>query len=76
MPKQARPSELEIAYRQALNNNDMVLEDLLSFCGVFAPNLAAEPLEMARNEGRRLVGLRILGMLGEVRTKQEKGKTA
>jgi hypothetical protein len=74
MPKEARPSDLEIAYRTVFQHNSPVLEDLLSFCGVFSPNLAAEPLEMARNEGRRLVGLRILGMLGEVRTKPKENQ--
>lgn len=70
MSKEPRPSELELAYRGVLNGNTQVLEDLLRFCGVWSPNLASDSLEMARNEGRRLVGLYILQMLGEIRTQK------
>jgi hypothetical protein len=56
-------SDLERAYRLVPMN---VREDLLRFCGVWSPNLETEPLAMARNEGRRLAGLYLCHMLGEV----------
>lgn len=59
----SKPTDLEIAYRLTLGSNEAVLIDLLQFCGVWSPNLATEALEMARNEGRRLVGLHILHRL-------------
>lgn len=61
-------SELELAYR---GTPMVVREDLLRFCGVWSPNLAVNELEMARNEGRRLVGLYILQMLGEIHLPQK-----
>jgi len=56
-------SDLELAYR---HTPMAVREDLLRFCGVWSPNLADNQIDMARNEGRRIVGLYILHMLGEV----------
>jgi hypothetical protein len=50
---------------------DSVREDLLRFCGVWSPNLAVDALEMAKNEGRRLAGLYILHMLGEIKLPKE-----
>lgn len=42
-----------------------VLADLREFCWLDAPTIFhAEPLVMARREGRREVGLRIVNMLG------------
>lgn len=61
---------LEKAYRQCFGQYEGVLTNLLSFCGVFAMNLETEALAMARNEGRRQVGLFILQMLGEVKTQK------
>jgi hypothetical protein len=68
MTEVSKVSDLELAYR---GTPMAVREDLLRFCGVWSPNLSVDPLEMARNEGRRLVGLYILQMLGEVTLPKE-----
>jgi hypothetical protein len=54
---------LELAYRGIPM---AVREDLLRFCGVWSPNLADNEIDLARNEGRRMAGLYILHMLGEI----------
>lgn len=64
MSEQNKVSDLELAYR---GTPMAVREDLLRFCGVWSPNLATEALDMARNEGRRFVGLYFLRMLGEIK---------
>jgi hypothetical protein len=63
MVDRGNKSTLQLAYR---GMPVTVREDLLRFCGVWSPNVSENALEMARNEGRRLVGLYILQMLGEV----------
>jgi hypothetical protein len=62
-------SDLELAYRSIPMT---VREDLLRFCGVWSPNMAQTSLDMARNEGRRMVGFYVLQMLGEIILPKEK----
>ena len=68
MPEKQKVSDLELAYQ---GTPMAVQEDLLRFCGVWSPNMANNPLDMARNEGRRIVGLYILHMIGEVKIPKE-----
>lgn len=68
MPDNPKVSDLELAYR---GTPMPVREDLLRFCGVWSPNMATNALDMARNEGRRIVGLYILQMLGEITLPKE-----
>lgn len=68
MPEGKKVSDLEWAYRSIAVEAQ---EDLLRFCGVWSPNVATNHLDMARNEGRRIVGLYILQMLGEVKLPKE-----
>jgi hypothetical protein len=69
MPEEERPTDLQIAYRKCFGgpSGETTCEHLLQVCGVFSMNKATDPLEMARNEGRRMIGLHILAMLGRVK---------
>ena len=69
MPEKERPTDTQIAYRKCFSgpSGEITCEHLLRVCGVFSINKATDPLEMARNEGRRMIGLHILAMLGRVK---------
>jgi hypothetical protein len=73
MPKEKRPTDLQLDYRKCFGgpSGERTLEHLLQVCGVFSGNFANDPLELARNEGRRAVGLHILAMIGRVKLPQK-----
>lgn len=55
--------EKQDEFRAVFGAHPNVLNNLLAFCGVYAANQANDPVEAARNEGRRLVGLYLLRMM-------------
>lgn len=59
-------SALQDAYRVVFGGpaGQMVLGDLVKVCGVFAVNIAEEPAQMGRLEGRRAIGLYIVSLAG------------
>ncbi len=54
-------------YTKMLNNPEgqFFVRDLLDRCGVFKPCFSADPLEMARAEGKREIGLLVLSVLNQ-----------
>lgn len=60
------PSPLEVAYRNFAASCPEVLDDLLNQTGVFKANNANDIVPLARNEGRRWVGIYLLHMIGQV----------
>ena len=65
---------LQGAYRATFSgpSGEITLEHLLMLCGVYSPNLSNDPVEMARSEGRRMMGLHILAMIGDIKTERSK----
>lgn len=59
-------TELEKAYHRLFRSPDgkTVLESLMAACGVLSSNIPDDPLKMADREGKRTIGLYILGMAG------------
>lgn len=73
MPDKKQPTDIQLSYRKCFGgpSGEETCEHLLRVCGVFSINKATDPLDMARNEGRRMIGLHILAMLGRVKFPQE-----
>lgn len=53
----------DIRYLMGTRSGRRIAWNLLSRAGIFHTNLAAEPISMARQEGRRSIGLELMAML-------------